>query len=115
MMGEWNLKCNPNILMIEPVGRFDMLMLEANANCILTNSGGIQKEAYWVGVRCITLREETEWVETVSAGWNKLAGVEPKTIHSIFESWLPMGGREPLYGDGRAAPQIVAALKALVG
>ena len=110
MMGEWNLQGSSNILMIEPVGRFDMLLLQANANCILTDSGGIQKEAYWAGVRCITLREETEWVETVSAGWNKLAGVEPQTIRSIFETWFPTGERAPLYGDGHAAEKICSIL-----
>jgi UDP-GlcNAc3NAcA epimerase len=110
MMGEWDMQANSDILMIEPVGRFDMLLLQANANCILTDSGGIQKEAYWAGVRCITLREETEWVETVSAGWNKLAGVDPHTIHSTFKSWFPTGEREPLYGDGKAALQIAYIL-----
>ena len=106
MMVEGGLQGKPNILMIEPVGRYDMLLLEANANCILTDSGGIQKEAYWVGVRCITLREETEWVETVSTGWNKLAGVDPHTIRSIFEGWFPKGERALLYGDGHAAEKI---------
>jgi len=115
MMGEWKLEANSNIRMIEPVGRFDMLLLQANANCILTDSGGIQKEAYWAGVRCITLREETEWVETVSAGWNKLAGVDPQTIRTLFESWHPTGERPPLYGDGMAALQIATVLKDLIG
>jgi UDP-GlcNAc3NAcA epimerase len=108
---EWNLQGSiGNILMIEPVGRFDMLLLQANANCILTDSGGIQKEAYWAGVRCMTLREETEWVETVDAGWNKLVGTDPQTIRSVFESWIPTGARKPLYGDGHASEKICSIL-----
>jgi UDP-N-acetylglucosamine 2-epimerase len=110
MMQEWGISSASNVLMIEPVGHFDMLALQENANCILTDSGGIQKEAYLVGVRCITLREETEWVETVAAGWNRLAGVDGEKITTLFETWFPQGEREPLYGDGHAAKQICGIL-----
>jgi len=103
---ESNLPVSPNVRMIEPVGHLDMLILEENANCILTDSGGIQKEAYLLGTRCITLREETEWVETVTAGWNKLTGVSPDAIRTAFETWFPAGERPALYGDGHAAEKI---------
>jgi len=109
-MQEWEMSVNSNVTMIDPVGHFDMLALESNSNCILTDSGGIQKEAYLVGVRCITLREETEWVETVNAGWNRVVGVDVEQIVDIFESWFPQSERVPLYGDGHAADQICGIL-----
>lgn len=101
-----------NVKMIEPVGHFDVLTLQENANCILTDSGGMQKEAYLLGVRCITLREETEWVETVQAGWNKLTGVNEIAIRDAFESWHPSADRPVLYGHGNAAGEICQILTA---
>jgi UDP-GlcNAc3NAcA epimerase len=106
MMGEWGLTANTNVLFVAPQGYFDILILQENADCILTDSGGMQKEAYLLGVRCITLREETEWVETVASGWNHLVGIDPDKIHNIFETWHPQGERPSLYGDGDAAEQI---------
>lgn len=109
---ESRLSVSTNVMMIEPVGHFDVLILQENANCILTDSGGMQKEAYLLGVRCITLREETEWVETVAAGWNKLAGVDEEAIRMFFETWRPQGERLPLYGTGHASEEIHQILKA---
>jgi UDP-N-acetylglucosamine 2-epimerase len=114
MMQEWGLSVASNVLLIDPVGYFDMLILQENANAILTDSGGVQKEAYLAGVRCITLREETEWVETVSAGWNKLVSVDVDKIKNAFDTWFPQGTREALYGDGTAASQISMALQQFV-
>ncbi len=110
MIQERNLLVSGNVRMIEPVGHFDVLVLQENADCVLTDSGGMQKEAYLVGVRCITLREETEWVETVQAGWNKLTGVDADAIRAAFESWHPSGERPALYGDGKAAEEICRIL-----
>lgn len=101
-----------NLLLIDPVGYLDMLQLEAHADCILTDSGGMQKEAYWLGVRCITLREETEWVETVAAGWNCLVGADAGAIVRAVTHWQPGREREPLYGDGQAAQKIGQILAA---
>ena len=110
MIREWGFVTSSNVLFIEPQGYFDILTLQENADCILTDSGGMQKEAYLLGVRCITLREETEWVETVASGWNNLAGVDQNAIRTAFESWHPRGERPPLYGDGHAAEQICEIL-----
>lgn len=91
-----------NILVTEPVGYFDMLVLEKNALKILTDSGGVQKEAYLLGTPCITLREETEWFETVETGWNILAGTDPDQIKHAVCSPAPLGVRPDFYGTGKA-------------
>jgi UDP-GlcNAc3NAcA epimerase len=110
MIREAGFSVAGNVMVVEPVGHFDALILQENANCILTDSGGMQKEAYLLGVRCITLREETEWVETVQAGWNKLTGVDVNAIRSAFEIWHPSGERPALYGNGQAAGEICKIL-----
>ncbi len=110
IIGEMGLAVSQNVKLIEPLGAFDVLVLQENADCILTDSGGMQKEAYLLGVRCITLREETEWVETVEAGWNRLAGVDKNAIRAAFENWHPSGERPALYGDGQAAGEICEIL-----
>ena len=110
MIQEAGLSVAQNVMAVEPVGHFDVLILQENANCILTDSGGMQKEAYLLGVRCITLREETEWVETVHVGWNMLTGVDADVIRSAFETWHPSGERPALYGNGRAAEEICEIL-----
>jgi UDP-N-acetylglucosamine 2-epimerase len=95
--------------MIEPVGYLDMLVLEENARMILTDSGGMQKEAYFFGVPCITLRPETEWVETVEAGWNVVAGSDISAIMEGYQKAInaPPKSRPDLYGDGKAAEHIL--------
>ena len=111
MLEQFDLSFSENVELIEPVGYLDMLMLEKNAECILTDSGGIQKEAYLLGVRCVTLREETEWVETVEAGWNVLAGVDAHKIPHLFNEFHPVDKRPQVYGSGDAADKIVQVLK----
>jgi len=106
LLAEFGFSIPPNVSPIEPVGYLDMLALEENANCILTDSGGIQKEAYWLGVRCITLRDETEWVETVDAGWNTLVGTDIEQICNAYATWFPEGKHPLVYGDGHAAEKI---------
>ncbi|MGH7762908.1 MAG: UDP-N-acetylglucosamine 2-epimerase, partial [Candidatus Dormibacteraceae bacterium] len=94
-----------------PVGYLEMLVLEENAEAIVTDSGGVQKEAYFAGRPCITLRDTTEWTETVAAGWNKLVGTDPEAIAEAMNGFRPAGKRPHLYGDGHAAEQVVQAIR----
>jgi UDP-N-acetylglucosamine 2-epimerase len=105
----------PNVRAIDPVGYVDMLALEQSARVILTDSGGIQKEAFFFGIPCVTLRPETEWVETVAAGWNVVAGSDPDVIVAAAqERQWPAGPPPQIFGCGDAASRIVAALDSVV-
>ncbi len=104
-------KASTGLVFIDPVGYLDMLVLEENARMILTDSGGIQKEAYFFEVPCLTLRNETEWVETVDAGWNRLVGADRDSILRNIDTFDAPGSKPPeLFGDGNAAHKIVALL-----
>ena len=96
-----------NLHIIDPVAYLDMLNLEQKARVILTDSGGVQKEAYWFGVPCITLRNETEWIETVETGWNTLAGCDQQRIVSAFKSALIQKRPAPVFDDESATQKIV--------
>ena len=99
-----------NIHIVDPVGYLEMVWLEKHCMAVATDSGGVQKEAYFHGKPCITLREETEWVELVEAGWNKLAGPNYSLIASLLENASPPGKKEQLYGDSRSAEKTVGIL-----
>jgi len=95
---------------IDPVSYLDMLMLEQNAKAILTDSGGMQKEAYFLGVPCVTLRTETEWVETVETGWNVIVGADREKIVEAARCFKSEKPRPELYGNGKASQKIVQVL-----
>jgi UDP-N-acetylglucosamine 2-epimerase len=100
-----------NLRLIDPVGYLDMVRLTESARIVLTDSGGLQKEAYWLSTPCITLRDETEWVETVEYGWNILVGANSERIVNAARSFAPPGEHPPLYGDGKAAVLVTASLQ----
>ena len=100
-----------HVRLLEPLSYFDMVALSRSARLILTDSGGLQKEAYWLGVPCVTLRDETEWVETVSAGWNMLTGSDKNKIVHAVRNFAPPTTRGPLYGDGCVAARCVDLLE----
>lgn len=108
----------PGVRLIPPLGYLDTLQLLSSAKFVLTDSGGLQKEAFFVGCPCVTLREETEWVETVEAGGNVLAGSDPQRIRAAVDYWTRVpfnaaiaqerGGTS--FGSGDAADRSVAAI-----
>jgi UDP-GlcNAc3NAcA epimerase len=94
----------------EPVSYFDMIVLEENARLIATDSGGVQREAYFLGVPCLTLRDKTEWVETVQTGWNRLVGTDPQRVLDAWHWGKPEAPQPPIFGDGQAARRIAESL-----
>jgi len=99
-----------NLVVCEPVGYVDSIALQMNARVVLTDSGGVQKEAYVLGTPCVTLRDETEWIETLVDGWNVLAGRDPATIARLGRREAPLSPRRPLYGDGHASAEIARVI-----
>lgn len=114
VINETGFRFEPHVRLIDPVGYADMVALLRKARLVLTDSGGLQKEAYWLGVPCLTLRNETEWIETVQAGWNVLVGYNSDKIVEAVHSFHPPHSRPALYGDGAAAAKCVELLEARV-
>jgi UDP-N-acetylglucosamine 2-epimerase len=109
-LSKLDVQFGDNVLLIEPVGYFDMMVLEENARIIATDSGGVQREAYFMSKPCITLRDETEWTETVQVGWNKLVGVDVDTIVDAWKTFTPPAEQPPIFGDGKAGEKIAVIL-----
>jgi UDP-N-acetylglucosamine 2-epimerase len=107
-----DIEVEPPVRIVDPVGYLDMLELERNARMVLTDSGGVQKEAYLLGVPCVTMRDETEWVETQVGGWNELAGADCERIVRAARRATPDGTPPKVFGDGHAAEKMVAILEA---
>lgn len=111
-MDQMKLAVPAGVRLTDPVGYLDMLALEQAAAMILTDSGGIQKEAFTFAVPCITLRPETEWIETVQAGWNVVVGADRDAIvRAATQRTWPAGPPPPVFGDGHAAERIVDVLQ----
>ena len=102
------LSLPPNVEVVEPLGYLEMLALVEGAETVVTDSGGLQKEAYWLRVPCVTLRPNTEWIDTVAAGANALT--EPGGLAEALRTARFPADAPPLYGDGHAAERIAAAL-----
>lgn len=105
---------NPRLRIEPPLGYLDFIKLLRNARAVLTDSGGVQKEAYLLGTHCLTLRERTEWVETVAAGWNTLVGLDRDRALAALQR-RPPATRPELYGGGRAAKRIREVICAYTG
>src|SRR4051794_33378898 len=101
-----------NVRLLDPLGYLDMAALASQARVIVTDSGGLQKEAYWYGVPCVTARPSTEWIDTVEAGANVLVDDDPERLAAAVASARMPENRPPLYGDGNASAKVASALHA---
>lgn len=102
-----------DVMLIDPVDYLDFQALLMSAAKVLTDSGGVQKEAYFFGTPCITLREDTEWMETVEDGWNVLVGADKEDILLAVRDFNPTGTKSKSFGDGHAADMIVELLSGI--
>jgi UDP-N-acetylglucosamine 2-epimerase len=110
---EERIELAPGVHLIEPVGYLDMLALVQNARAVVTDSGGLQKEAYWLKTPCVTLRPSTEWVNTVEAGANTLVDpADPTGLAAALRNSTFPADAPPLYGDGHASERVADALYA---
>lgn len=106
-MDDYNLAFKDNIKIIEPVGYLEMISLEMHCKKIITDSGGVQKEAFFMNKPCITMRDETEWVETVENGWNIVVGTDKAKILDGIVNFVPNKVQQNIFGDGHAAEKIL--------
>ncbi|ELZ97999.1 UDP-N-acetylglucosamine 2-epimerase [Haloferax mucosum ATCC BAA-1512] len=109
--GLWSrLAEDETVRLVEPVGYLDFVRLLDGAERVVTDSGGVQKEAFYLDTRCVTLRDETEWTETVDSGWNVLVGADRDAIRTALHATDPLPSKPSLYGEGTAAERIADVL-----
>lgn len=108
---DYGLHFAGNITVIEPIGYLDMIALEMYSKKIVTDSGGVQKEAFFMQKPCVTMRDETEWIETVENGWNIIAGTDKQKILNGILNFVPTREQWNIFGDGTAAKKIVDIIK----
>ncbi len=111
---EYGLALGERVRVLEPLGYLDMSALVSQARVVVTDSGGLQKEAYWYGVPCVTARPSTEWTDTVEIGANTLVDDDPEALAAAVAAARMPSERPPLYGDGHASGRVAAALSATV-
>jgi UDP-GlcNAc3NAcA epimerase len=110
MMASSGIRLGAHVRQVDPVGYLDMIALESTCDMVLTDSGGVQKEAFFFGKPCVTLRDATEWVELVDSGWNTLAGAEADSILKAVRTAAAPAERPELYGNGTCAEKIALEL-----
>jgi UDP-GlcNAc3NAcA epimerase len=110
VLADERIQLGPHVRLLPPVGYLDFAALVSQARVVVTDSGGVQKEAYWFGVPCVTVRSATEWPETVEAGWNTLVGADADALITAVRVVRIPAERPPLYGDGSASAKIVELL-----
>ncbi len=112
--GLFNLLKQADVQMLEPLSYAQFVKLQSNARVIVTDSGGVQKEAYLLSRPCVTLRDETEWTETVKAGWNQLIGRKPENlVETVLSAKVPDEPQVNLFGDGKAASRIAQCISSV--
>lgn len=111
----YDLHVGENIRIIDPVGYLDMISLQENSQKIVTDSGGVQKEAYFLKKPCITMRDETEWVETVTNGWNVIVGSNSDKIMDAIENFNPTGTPASAFGNGDSSSIITEIIEKYLG
>ena len=113
-MQEEGLALGPHVRLIEPLSYLELASLASQARVIVTDSGGLQKEAYWYGVPCVTVRPSTEWVDTVAEGANVLVDDDPEALAAAVANASLPRNRPVLYGDGHASERIAQVLAATI-
>ena len=110
ILAEYGLRFGKHVTLMDPVGYLEMLKYEEACTAVLTDSGGIQKEAFFFQKPCITMRDTTEWVELVTSGWNTLTGADTNKIISVIRNMHTPMDVPLLYGDGHMAAQVINVL-----